>query len=426
MAGKETENVGELGRVLSKLSMKSIPTWDASNRNEKTILSHLKSFENAIGGADLDEEEKARELIASLRGQALTLVDNCPDDERKKYEDLKNLLIEVFHKEKPIQILIQEFYGMVWRKKTQTIRQYATALSLTWKKIAKDHKKDDKTSDAILKNRLMDGLSAAEPKFGEWLQFTTSPETDFNKLAVEAENKYDVFKSNRERVLENNWEEEASFFNDERPESESNEKKSKKQKKENGRKNNRINHYDGQDQKNFFQGQRQEYYSIGHGNGHGNGYSNGYQGRRWESRPLNYRQNRGFGDQGPHNWRNDSYDRGFNQQYNGGYRQNDRAYGGQWQQGRRYGPPERNFYHQHNSFHRNNGNSGWRSNGERLQAFRNGNRPVHQESNWEQNQYHGRHQNNGNSSRNGEDQPRGTIAGQDREVKFLETTSKNL
>ena len=95
MAGKETENVGELGRVLSKLSMKSIPTWDASNRNEKTILSHLKSFENAIGGADLDEEEKARELIASLRGQALTLVDNCPDEERKKYEDLKNLLIEV-------------------------------------------------------------------------------------------------------------------------------------------------------------------------------------------------------------------------------------------------------------------------------------------------------------------------------------------
>ena len=198
----QLKEVGELGRVLSKLSMKSIPTWD-SNRNEKTIDSHVKAFENAVGGLGLDKEDLARELISSLRGQAQTLVENLDDDDRKDYEVLKTQLLEVFHKEKPIQILIQEFYGMNWKKKKQTIRQYATALNLTWKKIAKDQNKDDKTSDAILKNRLMDGISAAEPKFGEWLQFTTSNDIEFKKLAIEAENKYDVLRTTRERVYEN-------------------------------------------------------------------------------------------------------------------------------------------------------------------------------------------------------------------------------
>ena len=165
----QSQEVGKLGRVLSKLSMKSIPTWD-SNRNEKTIESHLKAFENAVGGLELDKEELARELISTLRGQAMTLVENLDEDECKDYQVIKNLLLEVFHKEKPIHTLIQEFYGMKWKKKKQTIRQYATALNLTWKKIAKDQAKDNKTSEAILKNRLMDGISAADPKFGEWLQ----------------------------------------------------------------------------------------------------------------------------------------------------------------------------------------------------------------------------------------------------------------
>ena len=171
------QEFGDLGHVLSKLSMKSIPTWDPSHTNEKTIDSHLKAFENAIGGLNLDKEEQARELISSLRGQALALVENLDDDDHKDYAVIKQALMEVFHKEKPLQVLIQEFYGMNWKKKKQTIRQYATALNLTWKKIAKNQQKGDKTSDAILKSRLMDGISAAEPKFGKWLQFTTAADT---------------------------------------------------------------------------------------------------------------------------------------------------------------------------------------------------------------------------------------------------------
>ena len=256
----QSQEVGELGRVLSKLSMKSIPTWD-SNRNEKTIDSHLKAFENAVGGLELDKEELARELISTLRGQALTLVENLDDDECKDYQVIKTLLLEVFHKEKPIQILIQEFYGMNWKKKIQTIRQYATALNLTWKKIAKDQNKEDKTSDAILKNRLMDGISAAEPKFGEWLQFTTAADTDFKKLAIEAENKYDVFKVNRERVHEHEWEEEQSFYNKENVKEGNRDRNSKSQKKEPGRSSEDMKRNEiAQGQNNVFQNQRRESY----------------------------------------------------------------------------------------------------------------------------------------------------------------------
>ena len=112
-----TNDVDELGRVLNRLNMKTIPTWDPVYGEQKTIESHLKSFEIAIGGAELDDEDKARELIGSLRGQALNLVENLTDAERKNYEGLKRELIEVFHKEKSINVLIQDFYDMKWRKK---------------------------------------------------------------------------------------------------------------------------------------------------------------------------------------------------------------------------------------------------------------------------------------------------------------------
>ena len=47
-------------------------------------------------------------------------------------------LIEVFHKKKSINVLIQEFYDMKWRRKGQTIREFALALKITWMKIAKN------------------------------------------------------------------------------------------------------------------------------------------------------------------------------------------------------------------------------------------------------------------------------------------------
>ena len=405
---QSNDNIGDLGRVLSKLSMKSIPTWDASNRSEKTIASHLKSFENAVGGTDLSSEEQARELIASLRGQALTLVENLGDDQRKDFDELKKVLLEVFHKEKPIQILIQEFYGMIWKKKKQTIRQYATALDLTWKKIAKDQTKDDKTSDAILKNRLIDGISAAEPKFGEWLQFTTSADTDFKKLAIEAENKYDVFKANRERVQEHEWEEEPSFFNKEKPDKEGQDRAQK------GRKNdqNRISERseDSRGQNNFFQGQKRDQYDGGRT----------WRDQRWESQPPNFGRDLEYQARRQSNWgreqsrgRWNTYERGFNQ----------------YRDGPRYYPNPRRDYPV----------DGWsQNNSGRNQSYGFQRRPFGPSPNWGRNQRQMDYQNNGNrfekqtyqnnqNQHGGEGQrQKGTYAQRNQNVNFLENTSKNL
>ena len=306
--------VGELGRVLSKLSMKSIPTWDASNRNEKSIASHLKTFENVTGGLDLDNEELARELIASLRGQAQALVENLDDDKRKDYAALKQLLMDVFHKEKPIQILIQEFYSMNWKKKKQTIRQYATALDLTWKKIAKNQTKDDKTSDAILKNRLMDGISAAEPKFGEMLRFTTTADTEFKKLAIEAEHKYDTFKATRERVHEQEWEEEQSFFNKENVKEGNRQRNSKNQIKEQDRNNKNMNRAEAaHGQNTMFYDHRRGNYDDGL-----NGYDQWWGPRQhYNDTEMNYQNQRQY------NWeRQRDQDRwnAYDYRYNNGYR----------------------------------------------------------------------------------------------------------
>ena len=212
-----TSDVDELGRVLNRLNMKTIPTWDPVYGEQKTIQSHLKSFEIAIGGAELDDEDKARELIGSLRGQALSLVENLTDAERKDYEGLKRELIEVFHKEKSINVLIQEFYDMKWRRKGQTIREFALALKITWMKIAKDDNgKNMKTSNAIMKSRLIQGILDAEPKFGEMLQFTTKNDITFDNLAIEAEQKYDRFKITQERIGEHEWEGEPTMLNNSR------------------------------------------------------------------------------------------------------------------------------------------------------------------------------------------------------------------
>ena len=69
-------------------------------------------------------------------------------------------------------------------------------------------------------------ISKVKQRIG-WISrsFRTN-DIEFKKLAIEAENKYDVFRTTRERVYENEWEEAPSFFNKEnQPRNQKNQKK---------------------------------------------------------------------------------------------------------------------------------------------------------------------------------------------------------
>ena len=88
-----TSDVDELGRVLNRLNMKTIPTWDPVYGEQKTIQSHLKSFEIAIGGAELDDEDKARELATEVITKIKIVYLDIPLDEdlvQTEYEAFKD------------------------------------------------------------------------------------------------------------------------------------------------------------------------------------------------------------------------------------------------------------------------------------------------------------------------------------------------
>ena len=72
----EMKSVNALSKALEKMFMKNVPTWDISERGQ-SIKTHIRRFENAVGGIDeMNEEEKAREFIATLRGQATNVWTN--------------------------------------------------------------------------------------------------------------------------------------------------------------------------------------------------------------------------------------------------------------------------------------------------------------------------------------------------------------
>ena len=211
MAAESSNPFEELGRVLGKLSMKNITTWDPSDEDTKSITSHLKSFENAIEGADLNDKEKIRELIGSLKGQALDVVENLIDVDKMTYHAFKQELIGAFHKEKPMFILIREFYGLVWRKEEETLREFAMKLILLWKMITKTG--DFSNRDEILKCRLIQGILEVEPEFGKMLQFTMKADATFKELTIQAEQKFDVFKNTLDRSAKNKVEYENGIYN---------------------------------------------------------------------------------------------------------------------------------------------------------------------------------------------------------------------
>ena len=216
--GDPEQQLGSITKLLGKLTTKSVPSWDISEKGS-SVKAHIRRFENAIGGADdMTEEDKAREFISTMRGSAAVFVEELTDEVKKDYEKLKEELLSTFHKEKSVNMLMKEFNGYKWRKNKQSIREFAAVLNIMWRKIegAADDKvnKNAKTSEAILKNRLLDAIKEADPKFGSSLEFYITDATmTFKELASKAELKYDLYKENSERIAESEWDKELMFMN---------------------------------------------------------------------------------------------------------------------------------------------------------------------------------------------------------------------
>ena len=212
----EMESVNALSKALEKMFMKNVPTWDISERGQ-SIKTHIRRFENAVGGIDeMNEEEKAREFIATLRGQASTFVEGLDQSIRSNYTDLKKELISIFHKEKSVSVLMKEFNQLKWIKNRQSLREFASVLKMQWRKIAlatdEDYKTNDKTEQAILKTRLLEAIKDSDSNFGSQLEFfLTDHSMAFKDLASLADIKWDLYKENNERMAEAEYDNDAMF-----------------------------------------------------------------------------------------------------------------------------------------------------------------------------------------------------------------------
>ena len=229
---KNTETLETITKLIGKLSTKNIPSWDISEKGH-SIKNHIRRFENAIQ-PDMDEVEKAREFAATMRGSAAVYVEELADDTKNNYAKLKNELLSTFHKEKSVNALMKEFKTLKWRKNRQSIREFAAILNMKWRKItsaANDQgDKGDNCSQAILKNRLLDAIKEADPKFGQSLEFfLTDTSSTLKELASQAELKYDLYIENEERISESSYDNDIMLYNSEFQTKRSKRKKNKDQ-----------------------------------------------------------------------------------------------------------------------------------------------------------------------------------------------------
>ena len=215
----DQENLVSITKLLQKLTTKSVPSWDISEKGS-SIKNHIRIFENAIGGdTEMDDKEKAREFVATMRGSAAIFVDELSKEIKESYEKLKEELFATFQKEKSVSMLMKEFNTARWIDNKQSIREFAAMLNIRWRKIetaANGTKlKNEKTGETILKNRLLEAIKETNPKFGSSLEFYITDSTmTFKELAAKAELKYDLYKENTERIAESQqWDEELMYLN---------------------------------------------------------------------------------------------------------------------------------------------------------------------------------------------------------------------
>ena len=192
-----TAILNNLAAILKKTntSHRAIPSWDSSSQKSAvSINSHIKLFENLAERMGWTEDEKALELILTLKGHARRYVESLGNETTRNFDKLKNDLLETFTRRKPEAQRLREWNACRWDTKSQTLTEFAAMLMSKLKKLNDDEVKTPDT-ELFLKNRFMEAIKDENPEFGRYLDLNRPENQDFKKLVTFCQNKYDVFCS---------------------------------------------------------------------------------------------------------------------------------------------------------------------------------------------------------------------------------------
>ena len=174
-------------------SHRAIPSWDSSSQKSAvSIKSHIKLFESLAERMGWTNDEKALELILTLKGHARRYVESLEHDVTRDFDKLKKDLIQTFTRRKPEAQRLREWNACRWDTRSQTLTEFAAMLMSKLKKLSDDDVKSPDT-ELFLKNRFLEAIKDENPEFGRYLDLNRPERQEFKDLVTFCQNKYDVF-----------------------------------------------------------------------------------------------------------------------------------------------------------------------------------------------------------------------------------------
>ena len=96
-------------------SNRSIPSWDSSSsKHGVSIKSHIKLFENLAKRMGWSDDEKALELLLTLKGQSRKYVESLSTEVTQNFGKLKEDLIKTYTRRKPEAQRLREWNASRW------------------------------------------------------------------------------------------------------------------------------------------------------------------------------------------------------------------------------------------------------------------------------------------------------------------------
>ena len=174
-------------------SNRSIPSWDSSSsKHGVSIKSHIKLFENLAKRMGWSDDEKALELLLTLKGQSRKYVESLSTEVTQNFGKLKEDLIKTYTRRKPEAQRLREWNASRWDTGKQTLTEFAAMLTAKLKKLNEDDI-DHPDTDLFLKNRFIEAIKDENPEFGRYLDLNRPEKSDFQELVTFCQSKYDIF-----------------------------------------------------------------------------------------------------------------------------------------------------------------------------------------------------------------------------------------